>query len=35
MMTEIPKGVTAIDTEKYTFDRPEYFDIDQIFDCEQ
>ena len=35
MMTEIPKGVTAIDTEKYTFDRPEYFDLDQIFDCGQ
>lgn len=34
-MTEIPKGVTAIDTEKFTFDRPEYFDLDQIFDCGQ
>ena len=35
MMTEIPKGVMAINTEKYTFDRPEYFDLDQIFDCGQ
>lgn len=34
-MTEIPKGVTTIDTEKFTFDRPEYFDLDQIFDCGQ
>lgn len=29
------KGVTETDSNKITFDRPEYFDLDQIFDCGQ